>query len=106
MFEYLCTQNAVITNLVDGVKRPKVESYVAKTQALGDAQARTLLKIPTGDRLQQPRDRALLSVLFRRWNTLGRGVLAHGRCASIHLRISRHVGPEFHGMPVQDFTRR
>ena len=37
LFEYLCEQNAVTTNPVDGVKRPKVESYEGKTPALGDS---------------------------------------------------------------------
>ncbi len=47
-----------------GVKRPKVESYEGKTPALGDAQARHLLKLPAGDSLKSLRDRALLSVLL------------------------------------------
>ena len=64
LFEYLCERNAVATNPVDGVKRPKVESDEGKTPALGDAQTRQLLKLPAGDGLQQLRDRALLSVLF------------------------------------------
>jgi site-specific recombinase XerD len=64
LFEYLCERNAVSTNPVDGVKRPKVESYEGKTPALGDAQTRQLLKRPVGEGLQQLRDRALLSVLF------------------------------------------
>jgi site-specific recombinase XerD len=64
LFGYLCEKNAVSTNPVDGVKRPKVESYEGKTPALGDVQARQLLKLPAGEGLQQLRDRALLSVLF------------------------------------------
>lgn len=64
LFEYLCEQNAVASNPVDGVKRPKVESYEGKTPALGDAQARRLLKQPAGDSLKSLRDRALLSVLL------------------------------------------
>ena len=47
----LCEQNAVGTNPVDGVKRPKVETYEGKTPALGDAQTRQLLKLPAGDGL-------------------------------------------------------
>ena len=65
LFEYLCERNSVVTNPVDGVKRPKVESYEGKTPALGDAQARALLKLPAGEGLQQLRNRALLSVLFQ-----------------------------------------
>lgn len=64
LFEYLCERNAVATNPVDGVKRPKVESYEGKTPALGDAQARQLLKQPNDDSLRSLRDRALLSVLL------------------------------------------
>ena len=58
LFEYLCERNAVLTNSVKGVKRPKVESYEGKTPALGDAQARHLLKLPAGDSLKALRDRA------------------------------------------------
>ena len=64
LFEYLCERNAVATNPVDGVKRPKVETNEGKTPALGDAQTRYLLKLPVGNGLQQLRDRALLSILF------------------------------------------
>jgi integrase/recombinase XerD len=64
LFEYLCERNAVATNPVDGVKRPKVETNEGKTPALGDAQTRYLLKLPVGNGLKQLRDRALLSILF------------------------------------------
>ena len=84
LFEYLCEQNAVATNPVDGVKRPKVESYEGKTPALGDAQARALLKLPTGESLQQLRDRALLSVLFQ--HGLRREEVCSLTVSSIHQR--------------------
>ncbi len=64
LFEYLCEKNAVSTNPVDGVKRPKVESYEGKTPALGDAQARNLLKVSVGADLKSLRDHALLSLLL------------------------------------------
>jgi site-specific recombinase XerD len=64
LFEYLCERNAVVTNPVSGVKRPKVESHEGKARALGDAQVRQLLKQPAGDSLKSLRDRALLSVLL------------------------------------------
>jgi integrase/recombinase XerD len=64
LFEYLCERNAVTNNPVDGVKRPPVESHEGKTPALGDAQARHLLKQPEGSDLRTLRDRALLSVLL------------------------------------------
>src|SRR5690348_5451144 len=47
LFEYLCDANAVTHNPVKGVRRPKVEGYEGKTPALGDAQARHLLRLPT-----------------------------------------------------------
>ena len=84
LFEYLCEQNAVSTNPVDGVKRPKVESYEGKTPALGDTQARQLLKLPAGEGLQQRRDRALLSILFH--HGLRREELCSLTIASIHQR--------------------
>ena len=36
LFEFLCEANAVPTNPVKGVKRPRVEGYEGKTPALGD----------------------------------------------------------------------
>ena len=92
LFEYLCERNAVVTNPVEGVKRPKVESYEGKTPALGDAQARQLLKQPAGDGLKSLRDRALLSVLLyhglRREEVSSLTVSAiHPRRGVSHLRI-------------------
>lgn len=63
LFEYLCDQNAVPTNPVKGVKRPRVDSYEGKTPALGDAQMRALLDAPSPVSLKGKRDRAILSVL-------------------------------------------
>ena len=64
LFEYLCEANAILTNPVDGVKRPPIESHEGATPALSDGQVRQLLKLPAGEGLKQKRDRALLSVLF------------------------------------------
>ncbi|MGH8327238.1 MAG: tyrosine-type recombinase/integrase [Steroidobacteraceae bacterium] len=64
LFEYLSDANAVTHNPVKGVRRPKVESYEGKTPALGDSQARHLLKLPAGEGLKPKRDRALLSLLL------------------------------------------
>ena len=64
LFEYLSDANAVAHNPVKGVGRPKAESYEGKTAALGDAQARNLLKLPVGKDLKSCRDRALLSLLL------------------------------------------
>ena len=57
LFEHLCESNAVTHNPVKGVKRPPVESYEGKTPALGDHQARALLKAPDGASLKGKRDR-------------------------------------------------
>src|SRR5579864_3373480 len=62
MYEYLCNRNAVPSNPVKGVGRPKVDSYQGKTPALSDAQVRALLAAPAGDSLKAKRDRALLSL--------------------------------------------
>jgi integrase/recombinase XerD len=92
LFEYLCDANAVSHNPVKGVRRPKVESYEGKTPALGDAQARLLLKLPVGDSQKSLRDRALLSLLL--YHGLRRAELAvltvqdvHQRRGVPHLRV-------------------
>ena len=84
LFEYLCERNAVPTNSAKGVKRPKVESYEGKTPALGDAQARHLLKLPAGDSLKALRDRALLSVLL--YHGLRREEVSSLTVSAIHQR--------------------
>ena len=84
LFEYLCEQNSVPTNPIKGVKRPKVESYEGKTPALGDAQARNLLKLPVGDDLKSRRDRALLSLLLH--HGLRREELTSLKVHDVHLR--------------------
>jgi site-specific recombinase XerD len=84
LFEYLSEANAVTHNPVKGVRRPKVESYEGKTPALGDAQARHLLKLPAGDDLKARRDRALLSLLL--YHGLRREELSKLAVHDIHLR--------------------
>ncbi len=64
LFEYLCETNAVESNPVKGVKRPKVDSTEGKTPAIGDHQARALLAIPDITTLRGLRDRAILSTLL------------------------------------------
>ena len=64
LFEHLCEANAVPTNPVKGVKRPKVESSAGKTPALGDHQAKDLLQAPDSTTLKGKRDRAILSVFL------------------------------------------
>jgi len=84
LFEYLSDANAVTHNPVKGVRRPKVESYEGKTPALGDAQARHLLKLPAGDDLKAVRDRALLSLLL--YHGLRREELSQLTVHDVHLR--------------------
>jgi site-specific recombinase XerD len=64
LFEYLCEANAVTSNPVMGVKRPKMESQEGKTPAIGDHQARSLLYAPDPATLRGKRDRAILSTLL------------------------------------------
>ena len=64
MFEHLCECNAVATNPVKGTKRPKVDNQEGKTPALGDHQARALLRAPKAKTLKGLRDQAVLSVLL------------------------------------------
>lgn len=63
LFAYLCEQNAVLHNPVDGVKRPKSNRREGTTPALSDEQARALLSAPQGDSLKAKRDRAILATL-------------------------------------------
>ncbi len=64
LFDYLCEQNAVLLNPVDGVKRPKANNNEGLTPALGNAQARALLNAPPADTLKGKRDRAVLATLL------------------------------------------
>lgn len=84
LFEYLCERNAVETNPVKGVKRPKVESYEGKTPALGDHQARKLLEAPDASTLKGKRDRALLSLLL--YHALRREEVVSLKVKDIHER--------------------
>jgi len=64
LFDYLCEVNAITSNPVKGVKRPKTESQEGKTPAIGDHQARSLLNTPDAATLRGRRDRAILSALL------------------------------------------
>ena len=64
LFDYLCEQNAVAGNPVDGVKRPGATANEGSTPALSDAQARVLLDAPPADTLKGLRDRAILATLL------------------------------------------
>ncbi len=91
LFEHLCERNAVETNPVKGVKRPKVESYEGKTPALGDHQARKLLEAPDPSTLKGKRDRAILSILLH--HGLRREELVALKLKDIHERRGvKHFG--------------
>jgi len=64
LFDYLCEQNAVTHNPVNGVKRPAANNNEGLTPALGDAQARALLAAPADDTRKGKRDRAILATLL------------------------------------------
>lgn len=64
LLEYLYERNAVLHNPVNGVKRPKANSYEGTTPAISDAQARALRKAPPEETLKDLRDRAILATLL------------------------------------------
>ena len=64
LFNFLCEQNAVAHNPVNGVKRPAEGANEGKTPALSDAQAKRLLDAPDASSLKGKRDRAILAVLL------------------------------------------
>jgi integrase/recombinase XerD len=64
LFNYLCEQNAITHNPVDGVKRPAEGSNEGKTPALSDDQARLLLEAPAGKTLKGKRDQAILATML------------------------------------------
>ncbi len=109
LFEYLSDADAVTHNPVKGVKRPKVESYEGKTPALGDSQARHLLKLPAGEDLKALRDRALLSLLL--YHGLRRDELSqltvydiHSRRGVPHLRV-HGKGSKLRNIPLHPGTQ-
>jgi site-specific recombinase XerD len=63
LFNYLCEQNAVFINPVDGVSRPKANNYRGKSPVISDAQAAALLTAPPAETRKGKRDRAILSTL-------------------------------------------
>lgn len=92
LFDYLCEQNAVLHNPVEGVKRPTADSNEGKTPAISDAQARLLLEAPPTDTLKGKRDRAIIAVFL--YHGLRREELCalrikdyHDRRGVMHFRI-------------------
>ena len=73
LFDFLCEENSITRNPVNGVKRPREGANEGKTPALSDVQARRLLEAPASDTLKGLRDRAILAVLL--YHGLRRGEL-------------------------------
>lgn len=65
LFDYLMERDPRYTrNPVQGVKRPRVDSYEGKTPALSTTQAKVLLEAPDIQSAKGLRDRALLAILL------------------------------------------
>lgn len=84
MFAYLCEQNAILHNPVQGVKRPKADSYEGKTPALGQHEARRLLHAPDANTLKGLRDQTILSLFL--YHGLRREEVSALRVRDVHLR--------------------
>ena len=84
LFDYLCEQNAVTHNPVNGVKRPAANNNEGLTPAIGDAQARALLAAPPDDTRKGKRDRAILATLL--YHGLRREELCKLRVRDVHQR--------------------
>ncbi len=104
LFDYLCDKNAVRTNPVDGVRRPKANGNEGSTPALGDRQARKLLDAPPVKTLKGVRDRAILATLL--YHGLRRAELCsltvndlHSRQGVMHFKI-KGKGDKIRFIPV------
>jgi site-specific recombinase XerD len=84
LFDFLCDNNAITHNPVNGVKRPKEGANEGKTSALSDAQAKQLLAAPDGATLKGKRDRAILAVLL--YHALRRAELCSVRVRDYEIR--------------------
>jgi site-specific recombinase XerD len=84
LYEFLTDRNAVATNPVKGVKRPKVDSDEGKTPAIADKEARQLMNLPSDKSLKGLRDRAMLATLL--YHGLRREELCHLKVKDIHSR--------------------
>jgi integrase/recombinase XerD len=110
LFNYLCEQNAVFINPVDGVTRPKANNYRGKSPVISDAQATALLAAPPADTLKGKRDRALLSTLA--YHALRREEVCRLRVKDLqqikgvlHFRV-RGKGEKERDVPVATVTQR
>lgn len=84
LFDFLCDQNAVSHNPVDGVKRPSQNSNEGATPAISNEQAMKLLNAPDAETLKGRRDRAILATLL--YHGLRREELCKLRVKDYHLR--------------------
>ena len=84
LYEFMTEQNAIATNPVKGVKRPKVDSYEGKTPAIADKEARQLMNLPNEKSVKGFRDRALLATLL--YHGLRREELCKLKVKDIHSR--------------------
>ncbi len=84
LFEFLCEENSVDRNPVNGVRRPKEGANEGKTPALADAQAKRLLNAPDASTLKGRRDRAILAVLL--YHALRRSELCRLRAKDYEVR--------------------
>jgi integrase/recombinase XerD len=84
LYAFLTDKNAVSTNPVKGIKRPKVDCYEGKTPAIADKEARQLMNLPPDKTLKGLRDRALLATLL--YHGLRREELCRLKVKDIHAR--------------------
>lgn len=84
LYEFLTDKNAVATNPVKGVKRPKVDSYEGRTPAIADKEARQLMNLPNDKTVKGLRDRAMLATLL--YHGLRREELCRLKVKDVHAR--------------------
>jgi site-specific recombinase XerD len=110
LFDYLCENNAVTHNPVNGVKRPMANSNEGTTPALSDSQARKLLDAPPADTLKGKRDRAILATLL--YHGMRREELCklkvkdmQSREGVLHFRV-HGKGSKIRYVPIQPMAQR
>ena len=92
LFNFLCDQNAITHNPVDGVKRPAKTSTEGLTPAISNEQAQQLLEAPPEHTLKGKRDRAILATFL--YHGLRRAELVkikvkdyHSRQGVLHFKV-------------------
>jgi integrase/recombinase XerD len=110
LMDYLCDQNAIAHNPVNGVDRPTEGANEGKTPAISDAQARRLLETPPPDTLKGKRDRAIIAILLYhglRRSELSLCALKTCRSAAVCFRLWCAVnGERFDICPCIPWPRR